>query len=192
ENPSTILNTIDELANQYYEKNKDRLNKTYANFTKKQIQTGLISGIRRAIIGFCRKKFTIEFLFGENFVCPICRKANINSHLTSFVAHHTNLKLIEEIGKIKFGKEYDDKDIEWLIRNIVIQECIFICRNCHAMLHAPNYRENVLIIFESQKKAKFVDNFYENLDNQVEIQRRRIIAWKEDLLNNKFEIPNPF
>lgn len=133
-----------------------------------------------------------KFVHGKDYLCPICQKANINDHLSCFVAHHTNLDLLEDIEKIIFSREYSNKTIRWLIENIIIQECIFICVNCHRMLDATNYRDDVLTIFRSRKDAEIVNQFYNNLELKVDEQRKKILQLKFQLENNLLDILDLF
>ena len=140
-NAEIILKEAKQLANKFLEENQDKYDITRKN-TKAKIKTE----IYRGIIGFIRKKYVIEYLFGANYVCPTCQKANINDHLVCFDAHHTDLDLLKKIEKIEFGREYSRKSIPWLIKNIIKQDCIFICSNCHTMINATNYRDFSLSI----------------------------------------------
>jgi len=186
ENSTNIFYEIKRLTNEFYEQNKERYRVTKIN-TKAKIKIE----IKRSILGFVKKKYVIEYLYGENYTCPICRKANINDHLTCFEAHHTNLELFDKCEKIEFGKEYGRKPIRWLIKNLIMQECVFLCSNCHAMVKATIYREYVLIILKNQKEANFVNNFYKHLDAQIAKERKIILQWKNQLTNRNLIFPNP-
>lgn len=186
ENSANIFNEIKRLANEFYEQNKERYRITRINTIAK-----IKIDIKRSIFGFVKKKYVIEYLFGANYICPICRKANIDDHLTCFEAHHTNLELFEKIEKIEFGKEYGRKPIRWLIKNLIIQECVYICSNCHAMINATTFRDYVLIILKNQKEAIFVNNFYNHLDVQIAVKRNIILQWKNQLTDRSLIIANP-
>ncbi|KKN43491.1 hypothetical protein LCGC14_0702500, partial [marine sediment metagenome] len=186
ENSANIFNETKRLANEFYEQNKERYRITRINTIAK---TNI--DIKRSIFGFVKKKYVIEYLFGANYTCPICRKANINDHLACFEAHHTNLELFEKIEKIEFGREYERKPVHWLIKNLTIQECIYLCSNCHTMINATIYRDHVLIILQKQKEATFVKTFYKHLYKQIEIQKNIILQWKHQLKDYNLTIPNP-
>lgn len=187
ENPTNILNRVKRLANEYFGKNKERYTISRSNTAAK-----IKIEIKRSILGFVKRKYIIEYIFGKNYICPICQKANINDHLICFEAHHTNLDLLKKIEKIEFAKEYERKSIDWLIKNLINQECIFVCSNCHAMIKATNFREFVLIILKNQGEARFVKDFYKHLAIQVELQRNIILQWKYQLKNKSYNFPNPF
>jgi len=184
---SKIINETKRLTNKYFACNKERY-KITRNNTPARIKID----IKRSILGFVKKKYVIEYLFGSNYHCPICQKANINEHLTCFDTHHTNLDLLQKIKKIEFGREYERKSIQWLIKNIISQECIFICSNCHLMINAINYRDHTLNILKNQKEAMFLEAYYQHLDKQIEINREIILQWKVQLRNNNLNIKNLF
>ena len=120
----------------------------------------------------------------QNYICPICKKANINDHLNCFHAHHTNEDLFENgLQKITFSEEFKKKSLDWLIENLIMQECVYICGNCHKMLHSKYYRETVMIVLENKDDAKFIDNFYNNLYNKLNEQRNKIMKWKAKLID---------
>jgi hypothetical protein len=187
ENPSKVLGIADELAIDYLKQNQGRFKISETN----PIPT-IKYNIKISILKLVNKKYCIEFLFGENYVCPICQKADINDHLDLFVAHHTNLDLIENTGKIEFSRKFDRKPIDWLIENLIAQECIFICHNCHTIDLATNYRDSVLTILNDANDAQYVNEFYENLDSKIDILRNIILTWKDQLLNKNLIIPDPF
>ena len=180
-NAEIILKEAKQLANKFLEENQDKYDITRKN-TKAKIKTE----IYRGIIGFIRKKYVIEYLFGANYVCPTCQKANINDHLVCFDAHHTDLDLLKKIEKIEFGREYSRKSIPWLIKNIIKQDCIFICSNCHTMINATNYRDFSLSILENKNEANHIKEFYEEMDEKIRINRKKI----QELESNT-EIPDP-
>ena len=125
-------------------------------------------------------------------MCPVCQKANINDHLTCFEVHHTNETLFENgLQKIIFSSYYF-KSIKWLIKNLITQECIYVCRNCHTMITAINYNENAIIILENEIDALYVNTFYDNLSKKVNEKRDIIMQWKSQLKNNMNTIPDPF
>jgi len=186
ENVANIFNEAEILANKFLEQNKERYGITKINTIAK-----IKIDIKRSIIGFVKKKYVIEYLFGANYICPVCQKANSNDHLTCFEAHHTNLDLFEKIEKIKFGKEYERKPIHWLIKNLIIQECVYLCSNCHTMIKATTYRDYILIILKNQKEAFFVNNFYKLLDTQIAVKRNIILQWKIQLKDRSLNIANP-
>ncbi len=187
ENPSEVLKIAGELAIEYLKQNQGRFNISETN----PIPT-IKYNIKVSILKLVKKKYCIEFLFGENFICPICQKANINDHLDLFVAHHTNLDLIENIGKIEFSSKFDRRPIDWLIENLIIQECVFICHNCHTIDLATNYRDSVLTILNNANDAQYVNKFYENLDKKIDMLKNIILTREDQLLNNILIIPDPF
>ena len=191
ENPSDVLIKLKSLVSIYYNQKKKKT-KMSKNYTQAQQKTMIKDGIRKSTLAFVKKKYSIQFLFGNDYVCPICRKANINEHLNCFVAHHTNEDIFrDDLEKIEFGKEYKKKDIDWLIENIIIQECVFICINCHQMLHAVNFRDYALTILESKTDEIFVRNYYSQLDKQISKLKNRILILKKKIENHLIQIPNP-
>ncbi len=187
EDPTNVLDTADELAKKYLKNNRGRFRITKTN----PIPT-IKYNIKINILKHVKKKYCIEFLFGENYVCPICEKVDINKHLDLFVAHHTNLELIRRIGKIEFSKEFDRKPIDWLIENLIQQECIFICHNCHTIDFAKNYRDSVLAILKNMEDSQYVLDFYKNSDRKIGNLKKIILKWKDQLLNGNLNIPDPF
>jgi hypothetical protein len=187
ENPSEVLKIAEELAIDYLKQNRGQFKISETN----PIPT-IKYNIKISILKLVNKKYCIEFLFGENYVCPICQKANINDHLDLFVAHHTNSDLIQNTGKIEFSSKFDRKPIDWLIEKLIVQECIFICHNCHTIDLATNYRDSVLPILNDANDAQYVKKFYENLDKKIDMLKNIILTWKDQLLNNNLAIPNPF
>ena len=190
EEPQKILDNVSSLVHLYYEQEKDK-DKKSENYTQAQQKAMVKDGIRKSILALVKKKFCIQFLFGNDYVCPLCQIANINDHLDSFNAHHTNLALLTIIEKIVFSKEYKTKNIDWLIENLIIQECIYICGNCHRMLGAANYRENVLTILQNHEDDKFVYDYYVKMDYEINHQRDKILDMKRKLANESIQIPNP-
>ncbi|MBN1215342.1 MAG: hypothetical protein JXA99_07835 [Candidatus Lokiarchaeota archaeon] len=186
-NIENVLNRVKQLANEFYSKNRARYKITKTNTLAK-----IKLDIKRAILGFLKKKYVIEYLFGSDYTCPICKNVNINDHLTCFEAHHTNLDLLRDLKKIEFGQKYSHKSVSWLIKNLIIQECIFICSNCHAMINSTNYRDNFLIILKDQADAKIVKDYYKILKLKIELKTNIILDWKRRLKNNEIIISNPF
>jgi len=184
---NNILDSVNLLAKKYFEHTKKN-----KKLSKKYTHADILSRIRGQIFRLIKKKYCAEYLFGVNYICPVCQKANINDHLTCFEAHHTTVTLFENgFQKIIFS-EYYFKSIEWLIKNLITQECIYICRNCHTMITAINYNENALIILENEIDAIYINTFYDNLYKKVNEKRTIIIQWKAQLKNNMITIPNPF
>ena len=139
-----------------------------------------------------KKKYVIEYIFGKDYICPICQKTCINDHLDCFDAHHINETLFENgLQKIE-SSAYYFKSIRWLIKDLLTQECIYVCRNCHTMITAINYNENALIILENEIDALYVNTFYDNLYKKVNEKRDIIMQWKSQLKNNMNTIPDPF
>ena len=187
ENPSEVLKIAEELAIDYLKQNRGQFKISETN----PIPT-IKYNIKISILKLVNKKYCIEFLFRENYVCPICQKANINDHLDLFVAHHTNSDLIESIGKIEFSRKFDRKPIDWLIENIIFQECIFICHNCHTIDLAKNYRDSALTILKDTGDAQFVIDFYTKSEREIGRLKKIILEWKGQLLNGTLNIPDPF
>jgi len=92
----------------------------------------------------------------------------------------------QKIEKIEFGREYGRKSIPWLIKNVIMQECIFICSNCHAMINATVYRDFSLNILKNEKVAVHIKVFYDKLDEKIRIKRKKILEFK-----NISIFPNP-
>ena len=160
--------------------------------SKKYTQAQNLSRIRNQLFRLIKKKYIVEYLFGANYICPVCQKANINEHLTCFEAHHTNETIFENgLQKIIFSLYYF-KSTKWLIKNLITQECIYVCRNCHTMITAINYNENALVILENEIDALYVNTFYDNLYIKVNEKRDIIIHWKSQLKNILNSILNPF
>ncbi len=186
-NTSYVLENVNLLAKQYFEHTKKDI-----KLSKKNTPAQVLSRIRNQIFRFVKKKYVIEYIFGENFVCPICEKVNINDHLDCFDAHHTNEALFENgLQKIEFGLYYT-KSIKWLIKNLIAQECIYVCRNCHTMITTVNYNDNALTILRNEIDALYVNTFYDNLYKKVNEKRDIIMHWKSQLKNNMNTFPNPF
>jgi len=191
ENPSDVLIQLKSLVSIYCNHKKEKY-KISKNYTPAQQKAIIKDSIRKSTLAFVKKKYSIQFLFGNDYVCPICRKANINEHLNCFVAHHTNSDIFrDDLEKIEFGKEYKKKDIDWLIENLIIQECVFICINCHQMLHAKNFRDYALTILESKTDEIFVRNYYSQSDKQINKLKNRILILKKKIENHLIQIPNP-
>jgi len=180
-NAGIILKEAKKLVSRFLQENEVNYDINRTN-TKAKVKTE----IYRAIKGYIKKKYVIEYLFGTKYVCPICQKANINDHLVCFDAHHTNIDLLKKIEKIEFGREYGRKSIPWLIKNVIKQECIFICSNCHAMINTTTYRDFSLNILKNKKDADHIKAFYDKLDEKVRIKRKKILEFK-----NISEFPNP-
>ncbi len=186
-NTAYVLESVNLLAKKYFEHTKKDM-----KLPKKYTQAQVLSRIRTQIFRLVKKKYVIEYLFGENYICPICGKAIINDHLVCFEAHHTNKTLFENgLKKIEFSLYYV-KSTKWLIKNLIAQECVYVCRNCHTMITALNYNENALIILEYERDALYVNTFYDNLYKKVNEKRDIILRWKSQLKNNMNTIPNPF
>ena len=184
ENPSGVLNTIKTLTEEYYIQNKENY-KSSIRIYESQRKAEIIYHIKTQILKFVKKKYVIEFLFGTEYICPICKKTNINDHLNCFHAHHTNNDLFENgLEKITFSEEFKTKPVDWLIQNLIIQECIYICGNCHKMLHAQYYRDSALIILKNKEDEKFIDEYYNNLLNEINKLRNKILEWKTQLIDN--------
>ena len=86
--------------------------------------------------------------------------------------------------RITFSGEFKTKPVDWLIQNLIIQECIYICGNCHKMLHAKYYRDSALIILKNKDDEKFIDDFYNNLHDKINELRNKILEWKTKLIDN--------
>ena len=180
--PSEIIQKSNKLSLEYYKKFIKKDKKWYP------------SKINRTLMKDVKKKYVIEFIFGENYQCPICKKVNINEHLPCFLAHHTNLNLFKKKGmkKIYFKKEYPKRTVDWLIENIIMQECIFICQNCHEMLHITYYRDLLLPIFQNKEDVDFVNEFYEKENTIIKEYRiKKILVLKKKLKNKKIVIEDP-
>lgn len=119
-NPSDVLNTIKTLTDEYYIQNKESY-KSSIRIYETQRKAEIKYHIKIQILKFVKKKYAIEYLFGEDYVCPICQKVNINNHLNCFHAHHTNNDLFENgLEKITFSEEFKTKPIDRLIQNLII------------------------------------------------------------------------
>ncbi|MFW9882128.1 MAG: hypothetical protein ACFFG0_54380, partial [Candidatus Thorarchaeota archaeon] len=165
-NITYVLDSANLLAKKYFEHTKNDI-----NLSKKYTQAQILSRIRNQIFRLIKKKYIVEYLYGANYICPVCQKANINNHLTCFEAHHTNETLFENgLQKIIFSSYYF-KSIKWLIKNLITQVCIYVCRNCHTMITAINYNENALIILKNEIDALYVNTFYDNLYKKVHEKR---------------------
>jgi len=187
ENTTFILERVKILAEQYFEHTKNNI-----KLTEKYTQASVLSRIRSQILRLVKKKYAVEYLFGKDYICPICKKTNANDNLDCFEAHHTNEALFEHgLQKIEFSLYYF-KSTEWIIKNLIAQECIYVCRNCHTMITAINYNENALIILKNEIDALHVNNYYDNLYKKVSEKRNIILQWKSQLKNNTNSIPNPF
>jgi len=175
-NTTYVLDSVNLLVKKYFDHTKKDI-----KLSKKYTQAQILSRIRNQIFRLIKKKYIVEYLFGTNYICPLCQKANINDHLTCFEAHHTNKTLFENgFQKIIFSS-YNFKSIKWLIKNLITQECIYVCRNCHTMITAINYNENALIILENEIDALYVNTFYDNLYKKINEKRDIIIHWKSQL-----------
>ena len=191
ENPSNVFSSIKSLINLYYDYKKGDF-KMSKKYTQAQHKAMIKDSVRKSTLALIKKKYVIQFLFGNDYVCPICGRANINEHLNCFVAHHTNEDLFkEDFEKTVFGIEYKKKDVDWLIENLIIEECVFICLNCHQMVHAVNFREHPLTILKSKTDETLIRKYYNNLDRQVSVLRDRILIFKKKIENNSIQIPNP-
>jgi len=186
-NTTFVLDSVNLLAKKYFERTKKTM-----KLSEKHTQAQILGRIRSQIFRLIKKKYIIEYLFGANYICPVCQKANINEHLTCFEAHHTNKNIFEnDLQKIILSS-YFFKSTKWLIEKLIDQECIYVCRNCHTMITAKNYNENALIILENEINALYIKNFYDNLNVKVNEKRDVIMHWKSELKNNMNFIPNPF
>jgi len=186
-NTSYVIDSVNLLAKKYFEYAKKSM-----KLSKKYTQAQILGRIRNQIFRLIKKKYVVEYLFGVNYICPGCQKANINEHLTCFEAHHTNETIFENgAQKITFSTYYS-KSIKWLIKNLITQECIYICRNCHTITTAKNYNESALIILENKMDASYINDFYENLHNQVNKKIKVIAHWKSQLKYKIITIPDPF
>ncbi len=186
-NTTLVLDSVNLLAKKYFEHTKKTM-----KLSEKNTQAQILGRIRSQIFRLIKKKYIIEYLFGANYICPICQKANINEYLTCFEAHHTNKNIFEnDLQKIILSS-YFFKSTKWLIKKLIDQECIYVCRNCHTMITAKNYNENALIILENEINALYIKNFYDNLNVKVNEIRDVIMHWKSELKNNMNFIPNPF
>ncbi len=183
-NPSNVRKMSDKLSLEYYNKfiePKLAINKKWH-----------MSKITRSVWKMVKKKYAIEFIFGTNYTCPICKKAKINQHLVCFVAHHTNLKLFDgSMDKINFNKEYTKRSVDWIIENLLEQECVYICQNCHEMISTTYYQNILESIFRKSDDVEFVTNFFKNANLQIESLRSKILELKNRLLNGELIILDP-
>ncbi len=187
ENPLGVLNTIKTLTDEYYIQNKEHYKSSFRTY-ESQRRAEIKYHIKTQILKFVKKKYVIEFLFGMEYICPICKKTNINNHLNCFHAHHTNNELFEnDLEKITFSEEFKTKPIEWLIQNLIMQECIYICSNCHKMLHAKYYRDSALIILKKKEDENIINDFYNNMYTETSELRAKILKWKTKLTDTSLQ-----
>ncbi len=155
---------------------------------KQRSLTNYKSSVKQLIQEKVKKRDVIEQLYGENYTCIGCSKTSIKENLKAFDFHHTNPNLFDKDNpKTIFGTIMRKSSVKEMIGKLIEEECICLCSNCHIMLNACQFEDNVeRIIGESYKDE--LKEYYENLHRNVKSATDRIKQIKEYLKTNEIPI----
>ena len=151
------------LKKDLFKLNPDEINKLIINRTKNIPNKLERMHIREKIKEWIKKRYIIEQLY--NGKCIGCG----NSDLFDLEFHHTNPKIDN---KVKWDK-LENLDSETILRQLINQNCICICSNCHSLLHSryTDFAEEILKDFYSNdiilQKVKLIRSHLERLLNNI-------------------------
>ncbi|MHA1703501.1 MAG: hypothetical protein ACTSUC_17625, partial [Promethearchaeota archaeon] len=121
-----------------------------------------IGHVKFMIKSWIRKRAIAEQLFEGK--CINCGE----SKLSSLTFHHVNPEKKKDISSGAFRKF----SIKQLANNMIQEECICLCANCHAMIGATIFQEHSEEIFRNiENRDKYVSKiniFYENLTKNIQ------------------------
>lgn len=129
--------------------------------------------IREKIREWIKKRFIIEQLY--NGKCIGCG----NTDLGTLEFHHINPDIDNKL-KWEALEHFDTKAI---IKQLINQNCICVCSNCHSLIHSRYYEfaEEILDNFYNKdlvvQKVKLVKKHYEDIINNIsnfKIEQKKI------------------
>lgn len=151
------------LNNFFLETSEDVIDNIIYNFLKRKNSVYNVT-MKRQIVKWIKKRIIVEKFF--NGKCVGCKVDFVNYNLPALQFHHT---LSEEKDELVSWQKISHLPIGKISYLIDKEECICLCGNCHRLIHAPNFMNNLqnILVDDMDKIISNVERKYEELLENV-------------------------
>ena len=139
------------------------------------------SKLKIAVKQWMRKRFVIEQL--SNGLCVGCGSVNVFNNLPAFVINH-----LEPSKKQSEWLNLRDLDCEEILKMLIRESCVWICANCHWIIHSIFHKLSGNIL-----KDFFSEDSIENIEFKIQQDSKEIIKRVNNftIRLNKIEFCSP-
>jgi len=138
-----------------------------------------------------QKKYNIKFWIRKRFAikqfsqvyCIGCKKVIIFQNLAAFIIHHLNILEMENK-----WTDLRHLDCEIILRQLIDEECVWICSNCHSIIHS-NFHKLVEEVYKDYFSEKELKKISFDLTNTFETITRRINNFQLNIAKIDFSSP---